>query len=217
MDLFKSKKKSALSALHIDDSQWVRIPVSVLLRRHFGMKVFEASSGPEGLLLAEREQPDVIILDVMMPRMDGFDTLAKLKENPQTSSIPVLMCTSRDLTREVNLAVRMGAVAYLTKPIEEDILVDKIKNILTVMGKWGNVMPAVRNPYSISPDPHIDVVVTKEQKADLGTGPESVSSREGAVEKKSRSCTFCQTPLNHIEQYDAWYCYPCRKYPDLQS
>jgi twitching motility two-component system response regulator PilH len=217
VDLFKSKKPAApLRALHIDDSQWVRIPVSVLLRRHFGMKVFEAGSGPEGLLLAERERPDIIILDVMMPHMDGFDTLAKLKENPRTNHIPVLMCTSRDIAREVNLAVRLGAVAYLTKPIEEDILIEKIKHILTVTGKWGNVAPARRNPYAIPPDPHIDMVVPKKDETETALA-QPVEPIATAAEKKGRPCASCQTPLKYIEQYDAWYCYPCRKYPDLQS
>ncbi len=197
MAFFKSKKKPlSLSALHIDDSQWVRIPVSVLLRRHFGMKVYEANSGQEGLLLAEREQPDVIILDVVMPQMDGFDTLIKLKESPKTNSIPVLMCTARDLVREVNMAVRLGAVGYLTKPIEEDILIEKIKNILTAIGKWGNVTPARGKPYPIPPDTRIDLVVPK---------------------KTAHACASCQMPLNYIEQYEAWYCYPCRKYSDLPS
>src|SRR5262249_7395845 len=110
------KKESPLCALHIDDSRWVRIPVSVILRRHFGMRVLEAASGHEGIRLAEAAVPDIIILDIVMPQMDGFDTLAQLKANPTTKDIPVLMCTARNLAREVNMAVQLGAMGFLTKP-----------------------------------------------------------------------------------------------------
>src|SRR5262249_1167023 len=121
-DFWKRKKKRPrpVCVLHIDDSKWIRIPVSVLLRRQFGMRGLEASNGAEGLEIAQKERPDLIILDLMMPHMDGFDTLSKLQENEATRSIPVLMCTSRNLTRDVNMALRMGAVDYIAKPIEED-------------------------------------------------------------------------------------------------
>ena len=206
MDFLKFKKKeSRLSALHIDDSHWVRIPVSVLLRRHFGMRVFEANSGPEGLLLADREQPDIIILDVMMPNMDGFDTLARLKENEKTKAIPVLMCTARDLAREVNMAVRLGAVGYLTKPIEEEALVSKVKSVLIALGKWGAVAPA-HTSYQIPPDLHTDLIVPKDQPA-----------IQKLQEKDDRSCAICHGKLDFIAQYSAWYCHPCRKYPELET
>src|SRR5262249_31575754 len=127
MALFEfNKKKRPSCILHIDDSRWVRIPVSVILRRHFGMRVLEASSGPEGIKIAQAEQPDLIILDVMMPQVDGFQTLADLKNNVRTKDIAVLMCSARDHTRDVNIAIRLGALGYIAKPIDETELITKV-------------------------------------------------------------------------------------------
>src|SRR5579864_7043029 len=127
----RPKKSVRLTALHIDDSKWVRIPVSVLLRREFGMRVLEAGDGFEGIAIAQRELPDIILLDVMMPKLDGFDTLKKLKEHPLTKQAYVLMCTARDNAREVNIALRLGASGYLTKPIEEERLLAQVGKLLS--------------------------------------------------------------------------------------
>jgi CheY-like chemotaxis protein len=209
-DSFKSffskpeKKESPLCALHIDDSRWVRIPVSVLLRRHFGMRVLEASSGQEGLELAEAAKPDVIILDIMMPQMDGFDTLAKLKANPVTKDIPVVMCTARSLAREVNMAVELGAMGFITKPIEEEALVDKIKDVLTAMGKWGNVVQAGRTNYQIPPDHQTDFVIPGPETEATPSVSEVPASSAAASSIASRVCRYCRSPLQFIATYNAW-------------
>src|SRR5215471_4026331 len=102
MEWFWNKRKSSqVTVLHIDDSRWVRIPVAILLRREFGMRVLEAESGVEGITIAQREIPDLILLDVMMPQLDGYDTLQQLKEHRLTKHIYVIMCTARNNTREV--------------------------------------------------------------------------------------------------------------------
>src|SRR5437870_1974769 len=63
----RNKKPVRITALHIDDSKWVRVPVAIMLRRQFGMRVLEAGNGLDGIAIAEKELPDVILLDVMMP------------------------------------------------------------------------------------------------------------------------------------------------------
>src|SRR5689334_10538315 len=115
----RTKKASQVTALHIDDSRWVRIPVAILLRREFNMRVLGAENGMDGIKIAQTEIPDLILLDVMMPQMDGFDTLQQLKQHRLTKNIHVIMCTARDNVREVNIALKLGAIGYLTKPIEE--------------------------------------------------------------------------------------------------
>jgi len=200
LNLFGKKKPSdsPLRVLHIDDSRWVRIPVAVILRRQFGIRVLEANSGQEGVDLALAERPDLILLDVMMPQMDGFDTLIKLKENPRTKSIPVVMVTARDITREVNMALKLGAVGYLTKPIEEDLLIEKVESILKAEGKMD--VQRMRRAM-LPPDDAIDFV--------KGTEAEKGSSE--------RLCALCKGILRFVKEYDAWYCNSCRKYPDLEK
>jgi CheY-like chemotaxis protein len=213
---FNARKDEArLCALHIDDSRWVRIPVSVVLRRQFGLRVLEANSGPEGIQIALRELPDLIILDIMMPQVDGFDTLAQLKADHKTKDIPVIMCTARSQTRDVNLAIKLGALGFLTKPIEESMLIQTVQNLLVSMGKWNEISVAdralLKNPPSIEkvleagaePDPELE---PKQRPRKLAQD----SSKPG------RPCPACRNPLTLIPQYDAWYCYPCRKYPDFE-
>jgi len=215
----KRRADKKLCALHIDDSRWIRIPVSVLLRRHFGMRVLEAESGQEGLRMAEVEQPDLIILDIMMPVMDGFDTLAQLKRNERTKDIPVLMCTSREMTHDVNLALRLGAAGYLTKPVEEENLVARVQELLVSMGKWGKV---TASPRTLEPSLY-DRATERIIPADAASSPSATSPPVTPVEPSAatpasaRPCPSCQTPLSYISQYSAWYCYPCRKYPDLEA
>jgi len=218
-NILKRKKKneeSRLCALHIDDSRWVRIPVSVILRRHFDMRVLEAASGQEGVHLAQTAAPDIIILDIVMPQMDGFDTLTELKANPLTKDIPVIMCTARNLAREVNMAVHLGAMGFLTKPIEEAALVDKVKDILGATGKGETIAQAVRTK-QIPPDQQHDFVIPLEEPAAPPSKPDKAgSSTSNKHTAADRGCSFCHGALQFIEIYNAWYCYACRKYPELE-
>jgi CheY-like chemotaxis protein len=219
MPLFRFRKKSKpLCVLHIDDSRWVRIPVSVLLRRHFGMRVLEASCGQDGLQLAEAERPDLIILDIIMPQEDGMHTLAKLKANPTTKDIPVLMCTARALARDVNTALKLGAHGYLTKPIEEGILVNRVREILISMGRWSKVEEAgALYPDRSTPLPQ-DFVIPAESGTALKSDPNQVVSEPRPPQTGPlRNCRLCRGSLSYISQYDAWYCYGCRKYLDFNE
>jgi PAS domain S-box-containing protein len=99
--------------LVIDDDPNVRDLVRRTVEKE-GFHVRYASGGEEGLRLARRLRPDVITLDVMMPRMDGWSVLAKLKSDPELADIPVIMVTIVD---DKNLALSLGASDYLTKPI----------------------------------------------------------------------------------------------------
>jgi len=96
-----------------------------------GFAVVTAMDGMAGLEMAAAEKPDVILLDVMMPKMDGFETLRLLKRSPTLSDIPVLMLTSMAQREDVELGLRGGAADYLLKaqtlPIDAS---DKIKKVL---------------------------------------------------------------------------------------
>ena len=106
--------------LVIDDDPNVRDLIRRTVERE-GFRVRYASGGEEGLSLARRIRPDVITLDVMMPRMDGWSVLAALKSDPELAGIPVIMVTIVD---DRNLAFSLGASDYLTKPIHRKRLAD---------------------------------------------------------------------------------------------
>jgi two-component system, OmpR family, alkaline phosphatase synthesis response regulator PhoP len=105
--------------LIIDDDSAVRIVVGISLSKLGGYEVLDASSGPEGLEIAQKEHPDAIILDLAMPRMDGFEVLQKLQKNPLTQSIPVILLTAN--VEQVNrreISVSVGIVETIAKPFD---------------------------------------------------------------------------------------------------
>lgn len=91
-----------------------------------GYEVVRATSGSEGLERAAEENPKLILLDVMMPEMDGFDVLKRLRRNPATQYIPVVMLTARGETKSIFRAQDRGATDYLIKPCEPQELLDVV-------------------------------------------------------------------------------------------
>lgn len=112
--------------LVIDDETDVR-EVSKLLFEREGFRVLTASNGQEGMLLAKVNRPDVILLDVLMPTMDGYATLRVLKDDPDTCHIPVIMVTARRTEKDFATSFRLGAVSYVEKPYLTADLLRKIK------------------------------------------------------------------------------------------
>ncbi len=108
--------------LVVDDEQSVRDFFQLMLPAE-GYEVLLASNGAEALLAAQSGQPDLILLDWMMPLMDGLTTLKMLKHNETTRHIPVVMLTAKHQTEDFAEASIFGADAYITKPFEtEDVL-----------------------------------------------------------------------------------------------
>lgn len=96
--------------------------------------MFRASSGKECLVVAEEKQPDMIVLDIQMPEMDGFETLRRLRANPETAKIPVIFLTAikRD-PQSIAEGILLGAEEYLTKPIDLEELFARVRSIYRVM------------------------------------------------------------------------------------
>jgi len=106
--------------LHIDDSLLSLRAGETVLSQRLGHQVRQARSGEEGLAAVKESVPDLIILDIVMPGMDGFETLKALKADPATRGIPVLMCTGRTDEKELARAKRLGAAGCLSKPLKDE-------------------------------------------------------------------------------------------------
>jgi len=89
--------------------------------------VLEASNGEEAVNIARTEKPDLILMDILMPRTDGYTALHEIKEGEATSAIPVVMLTGMAFKPHKRLAKKLGADGYITKPFNLQDLVDKIK------------------------------------------------------------------------------------------
>lgn len=101
-----------------------------LLRINFtieGYDVIEAVDGVEALEKIASEKVDAVVSDIMMPRMDGLALLAKILENPETSSIPVILCSAKAQGTDVDAGITAGAVAYITKPFDPADLIAAVE------------------------------------------------------------------------------------------
>jgi two-component system cell cycle response regulator len=120
--------------LSVDDSRTIRM----IVRRTFAAYdclVCEAANGAEGLAAAASERPDLIILDITMPVMDGVTMLGKLKSNPELKGIPVLMLTAESGRESVASIAKLGVRDYLVKPFKDEQLAEKVSRILSLERK----------------------------------------------------------------------------------
>lgn len=116
--------------LVIDDEDGVREVIKICLEAAAGWEVLTAASGNNGLKIAELEQPDAILLDVMMPDMDGPSTFKQLQANEHTQHIPTILLTAKAKTSEQEQFKNLGVAGVITKPFEAQGLVEGIRTIL---------------------------------------------------------------------------------------
>jgi len=115
--------------LVIDDEAPIRLLCRVNLEAE-KMEVLEASDGPTGLEKARNEDPDVILLDVMMPGLDGWQVAEELLENERTSSIPIVFLTARAEARDRARGLDLGGIDYVTKPFNPLELAPLVEDML---------------------------------------------------------------------------------------
>jgi two-component system alkaline phosphatase synthesis response regulator PhoP len=121
----------ARKILTCDDEKNIVRLIQVNLERQ-GYEVVTAYNGRECLEVVAREHPDLIVLDLMMPEMTGFEVLDELKKSPETENIPVIMLTARTADQDVLRGWQAGVECYLTKPFNPIELITFIKRIFAV-------------------------------------------------------------------------------------
>ncbi|MGA7938030.1 MAG: response regulator [Kovacikia sp.] len=117
--------------LVVDDEASIREVVALCLQRLGGWKVLTAASGKEALNQARSEPPDAIVLDVMMPEMDGFAFLQYLRADPTTKGIPVVLLTANSYIPDAHLFPNLGIVLTIPKPFQA---LDLVQQIAQAMG-----------------------------------------------------------------------------------
>lgn len=122
--------------LVIDDEAPIRLLCRVNLEAE-GIAVLEAPDGPSGLETARRELPDVILLDVMMPGLDGWRVAEELLEDARTSAIPIVFLTARAELRDRVRGIDLGGVEYLTKPFNPVELAPLVRNLIARVDAGG--------------------------------------------------------------------------------
>lgn len=120
----------AKCVLVVDDEVSIQKVVSLSLKMEAHWQVITASSGKEGIAQAEQHHPDAILLDVMMPELDGIATFESLQNNPATVDIPVVLLTAKTRAAEKNLFQKLGVAGVITKPFTPLSLASDIAKLL---------------------------------------------------------------------------------------
>ena len=95
-----------------------------------GYQILSASNGLLGLKKAKSEGPDILILDVMLPGLDGFEVCSRLRDDARTSRLPILMLSAKGQEADRTMGLKVGADEFLTKPVERPTLLNKVKSLL---------------------------------------------------------------------------------------
>jgi DNA-binding response OmpR family regulator len=115
--------------LIVDDEPNIVISVEFLMRRE-GFEVLVARDGEEGLARVQADRPDLVVLDVMMPKLDGFEVCKAVRADPTLAGVRILMLTAKGRAAEISKGLSLGADAYIPKPFATRELVAKVKELL---------------------------------------------------------------------------------------
>lgn len=118
-----------------DDEPDVLFMTAFSLRTVGGFEVIEARNGLEALEKAQQVQPDLIVLDIKMPRMNGYEVCRKLKEIPALADVPVIFLSAKGQRQEIEEGLSVGAADYILKPFAPEDLIAKVQKLLGLRGK----------------------------------------------------------------------------------
>ncbi len=119
------------TVLLIEDNEDNRIVYATVLE-HFGYRVIEARDGAEGVRLAHENHPDVVLMDISIPIIDGWRATTMLKEAPDTTAIPVIALTAHALPEDREKSAEVGCDGYLAKPCEPSRVLAEVKRVLGI-------------------------------------------------------------------------------------
>lgn len=120
----------AKKVLIVDDSKTERHVLEQIMT-DAGFQIITADNGEEGVAKAKAEMPDLVLMDVVMPGMNGYQATREIARNKETAKIPVIICTSRGAETDKLWGLRQGAQEYLVKPITKQVLLQKVQKIFS--------------------------------------------------------------------------------------
>jgi len=110
----------------VDDSATDMHLLTEMLKKN-GYLVITASSGEEAIVKCKKEKPDAVLMDIVMPGMSGFEATRSISRDPETSAIPIIVCSTKGQETDKAWGLRQGARDYMVKPINEKALIEKLK------------------------------------------------------------------------------------------
>jgi len=180
----------SLKILTVDDSKAVRIIVKRAFKT-FDCEIIEAANGVEGLAAAAKEKPDIVLLDVTMPVMDGVEMLAKLKSDHNLKAIPVIMLTAEAGRQAVMKIAKLGIRDYIVKPFKEDVLVEKVGRVI-------DLRPVSDAPKVKTLSDSVDILVVENKPAiikQIQDGLEHMPWKVHGMGSPGETIDFCQKKI----------------------
>jgi CheY-like chemotaxis protein len=120
-----------MKVLVVEDDRSIQMVLELVLSRVSKCQVVVASDGPQGLAMIQEHKPDVVLLDLMLPGMDGFEICQRAKADEKTRHIPIIFLTAQPQPSAVARAMALGAAGYIVKPFDPIRIIDQINEALT--------------------------------------------------------------------------------------
>jgi diguanylate cyclase (GGDEF)-like protein len=179
--------------LAIDDAPTNLLTLGEVLGDEFALQI--ATSGAEGLALAGQSAPDLILLDVMMPEMDGFETCRRLKADPLTRDIPVIFVTALNSPEDETLGLEAGAVDFISKPLHSAVVRARVRTHITLKRQADRLrsMSFIDGLTGIANRRQFDEALLREWRACLRTGT---------------SLALAMIDIDHFKQFNDTYGHP---------
>lgn len=119
------------AVLIVDDSRTIVYALQLMLERN-GYLTYTAADGIQAIAMTKRHRPDLVLMDVVMPNMNGFEATRSLVNDPETSAIPVIMMSGTEQVSDRVWGIRLGAKGFLAKPINKDELLGKVRSVIAL-------------------------------------------------------------------------------------
>lgn len=120
-----------MKVLVVEDDRSIQMVLELVLTRMVRCEVIVASAGPEGLARIQKDRPDVVLLDLMLPDMDGFEICERAKADQNTQRIPIIFLTAQPQPAAIARAMALGAAGYIVKPFDPVRIIDQINEALS--------------------------------------------------------------------------------------
>jgi twitching motility two-component system response regulator PilH len=133
------------SVLIVDDSRTIVRALQLMLERE-GYLTFSAVDGVQAIAMTKRQRPDVVLMDVVMPNMNGFEATRALVNDPETAAIPVIMMSGTEQVSDRVWGIRLGAKGFLAKPINQEELLGKVRSVIAVARRTQERSQVARSP-----------------------------------------------------------------------
>jgi DNA-binding response OmpR family regulator len=140
------EKNKDIKILIAEDYEVSRKMLRIMVEKYTPWKVVEAVDGVDALEKIKESKPDAVLLDIMMPRMDGYEVLQHLRAEPETVNLPVLILTGMKTPESEVKSLELGSDDYLTKPIKREILIARLKKVLAAKKQIASVIQSTAQP-----------------------------------------------------------------------